>query len=206
MMRRRLLGHVTAVAAIGVLALLSSGCGGRSSPGVASIGTSTVPGSADSSAAPGSQALLVAGRCLRQHGLSGLPDPVIGTTGQAEGQAILDKQILRSYPTAVVQQALQACHRDLEQAGIGAIARAPERPSAQQIQKLLALARCIRAHGLPSFPDPNPITGSFGNPSGITYPQLLRAAEACRSDVKAAGLGMPTPDNSVASRSGRAGS
>jgi hypothetical protein len=66
--------------------------------------------------------------------------------------------------------------------------------SAQEMQKLLAVSRCMRAHGVPTFPDPSPITGDMDTPAGIdkSSPQVLRALQACRSLGEAAGLGRPS--------------
>jgi hypothetical protein len=71
--------------------------------------------------------------------------------------------------------------------------------SEQEIQARLALARCARSHGVPNFPDPNPTTGEITLPAGLTKtsPQLLAAAQACRSLVIASGLSVPgTPGGS----------
>ena len=63
---------------------------------------------------PQTRALLLAGRCLRQHGLPNLPDPTIASSGPAKGQAILDKQALLAVPSSVFNQAMLACRSALE--------------------------------------------------------------------------------------------
>jgi hypothetical protein len=63
----------------------------------------------------------------------------------------------------------------------------PQHVSPQEMQKLLAASRCMRTHGVPSFPDPNPITGELTTPVGIdkfegTFAAFLeRARGGCRS-------------------------
>jgi hypothetical protein len=84
-----------------------------------------------------------------------------------------------------------ACRTALEQAG--APAGPPPGLSQQEIQARLALARCARSHGLPNLPDPNPTTGDFTLPPGLSTssPQLLAAARACRSLLNAADVSVP---------------
>jgi hypothetical protein len=62
--------------------------------------------------------------------------------------------------------------------------RQPQTP--RQIADELAFARCIRAHGLPSFPDPTSsgqITHEMLASAGIDLrqPAVLQAADACVS-------------------------
>jgi hypothetical protein len=175
---------LASIVAVGALALLAAGCGGGGSPGVANVPSSTVPRAAGSSAATNSRtsALLLAGRCLRQHGLSNLPDPAIATSGPAKGQPVLDKQAMHAFPDSVVSQATLACAAVLQYAGIGggSSARTP-----QQIQDGLAFSRCVRNHGIANFPDPNGqgtfnLAGTGINSHDLT-PAQLAAAQACLS-------------------------
>jgi len=126
--------------------------------------------------------------------MANFPDPTIITSGPAKGRAIFDKQALRPYPESVVNQAFAACHTVLEQAGINGGPPPPPPPLTQQeIQNRLAVARCLRSHGVPDFPDPNPTTGDVTLPPGLTEtsPQLLDAAQACGSLANAAGFSVP---------------
>jgi hypothetical protein len=175
-----------AAGALVVLVLGVTACGA----GASSL---TVPGAAGSSATtvPQAHALHLAGQCLRDHGIADLPDPAVASSGPAVGQAILDKQAIRPYPVSVVNQAMDACRSALEQAGINTGPNPVT--NYQEIQKLLALARCVRSHGVPNLPDPNPVTGEITLPPGISKssPQLLAAARACRSLANAAGIPVP---------------
>ena len=182
-MRRHCLRTFAVVVAIASLSLLAAGCGGGSSPGVASVSSSTVP-HANSSSGGSSQnnAVLIAGRCLRQHGLTNLPDPAVASSGPAKGQTIIDKSALHAFPDSLVTNAMAACQTELQKAGVGggSSARTP-----QEIQDGLAFSRCVRAHGISNFPDPNG-QGSFNlagtgiNQHSLTAAQLA-AAKACLS-------------------------
>jgi hypothetical protein len=134
-----------------------------------------------------SHALLLAGRCLRQHGLPNLPDPTIATSGPHKGQAILDKQALLAVPYSVFSQALLACNAPLSQAGFQGGNAAP---SPRDIQDLLAFARCVRNHGISNFPDPNSQGGFNLAGTGINSHQLsstqLAVARTCLPKARGA--------------------
>jgi hypothetical protein len=160
------------------LGLVVADCGSpAASPSVAHVArtsTTTTGGS-------GTNALLLATRCLRQHGLPNMPGPVLATSGPARGQMILDKQALVDYPSAVVSQALDACSAALAQAGLSGGPNAAASP--QEIRYLLAFAHCVRNHGISSFPDPNnqggfDLAGTGINSHDLTQAELA-AARAC---------------------------
>src|SRR5271170_156098 len=179
-MRRLRSSALLAIVAV-AFSLLAAGCGGGGSPGVANVGSTSVP-SASGSLAGTTQAnaMLLAGRCLRQHGLANLPDPSIANSGPAKGQPILDKSALRGFSQTLVTQALAACNSVLQQAGIGA---GSDVRTPQEIQDGLAFSRCVRAHGISNFPDPNgqgqfDLAGTGINKHSLT-PAQLAAAHAC---------------------------
>jgi hypothetical protein len=154
----------------------------------------TVPHAAGSTVTTISQshAMILVVQCFRQHGIPTMPDPTVVSSGPAKGQTAFDKRAFAAYPQSVVDQAVAACSTALQQAG----APPPNQnqgPTQQQLQARLALARCLRSHGVPNFPDPNPTTGDVTLPPGLTKtsPQLLAAAQACRSLVNAAGFSVP---------------
>ena len=178
---------LAAIVAAAALSLLAAGCGGGSAPGVANVGSTTVPSASGSSTTSQTSALLLAGRCLREHGLTNLPDPTIATSGPAKGQAILDKQAMHAFSDSVVRQATLACAAVLQHAGIGggSSARTP-----QEIQDGLAFSRCVRRHGISNFPDPNgqgqfDLAGTGINEHSLT-PAQLAAARACLSTAHGA--------------------
>jgi hypothetical protein len=172
--------------AIGVLA---AGCGGGSpTGGVAHLGSSTQatsstaggstagPGSGESS--PGSQAVAYAG-CMRSHGVANFPDPQISHNGNEVSVKIaVPAGAVKGSPG--LQTAQQACRKLLPGGGPG---RQPAVSPAEQTQYLKAAA-CIRAHGLPSFPDPTFSGGGVHiDHQGLneSSPAFKAAVHACES-------------------------
>jgi hypothetical protein len=94
--------------------------------------------------------------CVRSHGVPNFPDPTSNGRG---GLQIQQSDRSGSGPSTAVngvkvngpafQSALQACHRYLPSGG------APSPAKTAQIKaQALAMARCMRTHGVPDFPDP----------------------------------------------------
>jgi hypothetical protein len=123
-------------------------------------------------------------QCMRAHGVSGFPDP--GTGGGPQETPV------SSAPAFVSAQ--KAC---------GGGPGGPGLPRATEAQKAqaIAFAKCMRAHGVPGWPDPiygppsNPTTTvlaihgmAFVFPPGLTVqsPALRRAASTC-------GFKLPVP-------------
>src|SRR5579859_3834706 len=129
------------VVAVAAFSLLTAGCGGGSS-------TSAVTTTAGNGA-------LAFARCMRSHGLTAWPDPT--------GSGVFDKSKLRQlgYSESRVRAlAAGPCNHLL-----------PNDETARQtrtrFKDALAFARCMRARGFPSFPDP---TGQ-----GELTPQMVTA-------------------------------
>jgi hypothetical protein len=100
---------------------------------------STAPG--DSHAA----ALLAFARCMRADGVPTFPDPAAGG-----GATFLVPA--GSSPTAPAFEAAQArCSKLLPGGGLP---DSGSPPSDATLAKLLRIARCMRRHGVPQFPDP----------------------------------------------------
>ncbi|MFZ2114113.1 MAG: hypothetical protein WAU77_10340 [Solirubrobacteraceae bacterium] len=153
--RSRRAGYSAALLLIGALL---AGCGGGSpSGGVASLGThssasrSSTSGAAGASegheASPASQAVAYTS-CMHTHGIPNFPEPQVSEHGGGVS-------IKMAVPAGVGQNpkfkaAEEACRKLLPGGGPGN--QAPLTP-AQQEQYLRAAA-CIRAHGVPNFPDP----------------------------------------------------
>src|SRR5262249_11490783 len=108
-----------------------------------------------SSNQPVPAALRPLAQCLRRHGMPRFPDPVIGRN---------NVPVFPDSAPRVPAPAQRAC--------ASIIARIPpnytstQPVSSSDLQKLLALARCIRAHGVPDWPDPNTL-GEFAINSRI---------------------------------------
>jgi len=176
------------------LALAATGCGSDSpDAAVASLATTTTTSAPAGAAVTGGSSpggeLLEYATCMRSHGVSNFPDSATfassGGIKAAKGQIAQIAQSEASSPT--FQAAQRACAKYY----------GPSTPrqhvSPQEMRKLLAVSRCMRAHGIANFPDPNPVTGELATPAGIdkSSPQVVAALRACSSLGRAAGLGPP---------------
>jgi hypothetical protein len=164
-----------------VLAVAACGGGGNERDGVASLGDA---GSATGTASPGGgqarkpttqdqQQVLDWARCMRQHGVN-LPDPQIAA----------DRLVLPPHPKSPkVAAAAQACRQYLPNGG------QPPALTAEQRQRALAFARCVRQHGITNMPDPqfpeNRLVQNF--PPGMERgnPRLSAAVQACQQFLPA---------------------
>ena len=164
-------GAVAAVAALTITA-----CGGGQAGPAAAAGTGSRPGVMSHA-----EALHLAGQCIRQHGVSGFPDPTVNGTGQV----VIGRAQLLAVPKLVLAQAMTACRRALARADIqaGNDHGLGGRPTPQQMHAILDFARCMRAHGLTGLADPNPVTGDIRLPPGIAKrsPVVVNAQRACMS-------------------------
>ncbi len=198
------------VASAGIgLALATAACGGGSpNAAVANLATTTTvlagaaatgnPGSSSTGSggagsgntAPGG-ALVEYARCMRAHGVSSFPEPGSLSAPDAirnfKGQIVQAVGVLASSP--VFQAAQRACAEYY-----GRPTPAPQPVSPREMQKLLAVSRCMRAHGVPDFPDPDPTTGDMNPPADISRnsPTVIAALRACQPQARAAGLGPPS--------------
>jgi hypothetical protein len=178
-MKPRRATRLAAAAAVAAAAITLAGCGGASSPVVPSLSAAAghTAHTAQSRQASLAEALHLAGQCMRQHGISGLPDPTVGSDGQVD----LNKSQLLAAPKSVQDRAVMACRAAFiaAQAATGHPAANAGPPSMSQ---LLAFSRCMRAHGIPNFPDPAPGTGEITLPPGTakTSPILAAASRACQ--------------------------
>jgi hypothetical protein len=142
-------------ACVAGLALLAAGCGGSKAPSVANIGTTSTPtttGSAGDESPKGSPSELLAewASCMRSHGDPNQSDPIIE-------------------PNKVIQITLPAGNDNAPElggkAGANPCASYLEAASnalrgGRQVEKpnqgaLLKFSQCMRANGIPDFPDPS---------------------------------------------------
>jgi hypothetical protein len=146
--------------------LLTAGCGG---------GTPS-PSPAQTAKSPADQAFAYA-RCIRAHGVSDFPDPQVVTTPGSTGirQAVpAGAGLSRKFPAAQ-----KACRDIMPAPGNGS-----SHHSGPGKQTLLAFARCLRAHGVSDFPDPN-VQGQLSfqmiGAAGVDVhaPGFLKAGRAC---------------------------
>jgi len=171
-------------AAAVALGVTLAGCGGGpTSPTAAIAGsqptTTAAPagGSSSSGASPLAQAVAYS-QCIRSHGVPNFPDPVQTPSGHyGYRTAGIDPN------SAAFQGALQACKA----------LPSPWNTTGQQLspaqqQAWLTWAQCIRAHGVPDFPDPT-FSGMEVHDAGIgsSSPQLQSAMDACKSQRPSVG-------------------
>jgi hypothetical protein len=161
--------RVLGLAGILGLALLAAACGGAPSSKVAQVGTTT----GTTNAAPSSGAAAFSA-CMRSHGLPDFPDP--GSDGRIH--ALIDKG------SPAYQGAYGAC-RALDKGG-GVVNGQTRAQLEQQLPQLLAFAKCMRAHGVPKFADPeiSPNGHSIAFAVIDTHsPAYAPAAAACRGKL-----------------------
>ncbi len=172
-------------AAAVVLGVTVAGCsGGSKSPAVPTAGsqppttTARSAGQGASGQSPLAQAEAYS-QCMRSHGVPNFPDPVLTPSG---GYGYRTSGIDPN--STAFQGALQACKAlpsPWHPTG-------PQLSSAQQ-EAWLTWAKCIRAHGVPNFPDPT-FSGravQISSAGGSSSPQLQAAMNACKSQMPSAG-------------------
>ncbi len=161
----------TAVAIIATAALgLLAACGGSPS----SAGSGGSPAAGGSAGTPSAVAYSA---CIRSHGVPNYPDP--GSSGQLPKT---DAQLL-GVSTSQYQAAEQACQQLLPSAGSvqqqdhQCMQNSDCQPALvqQMMTGDLKLARCMRSHGVPNFPDPTN-GGSSGPIFNITKAGISDAA------------------------------
>jgi hypothetical protein len=150
--------------------LLMAACGGSASgPKVASIsGGGATP--APTSAATLRQLYVRLAQCVRQHG-GNEPDPTVDDQGLPHYQVPLGTlPVTTTQPCLpIYQQAMQIIRQQQQQQDLR-----------QRVPQAVKFAKCMRQHGAPSFPDPDPKTGDF-NIANPNDPVLHRAYQACAS-------------------------
>jgi hypothetical protein len=123
-------------------------------------GSSRHPGGTAPDAGLGSHSQAVEfANCMRSHGLSNFPDPNPG------GFSFPTVPGIESAPA--FRAAQQACERFLPTGPSGPPMSSTQ--AARMQQDALATATCMRAHGVPNFPDPTIITGPDGSLQAISF-------------------------------------
>jgi hypothetical protein len=168
-----------AIIVTAVLALLATACSGSLTP--------TGPGnSANAAGSATSPSAVGYSHCIRSHGVPNYPDP--GSDGQ------LPKGDAQQFgvSTSKYQAAQQACQRLLPTGGSLAQQQyqcmensdCPPALVQQMMAADVKLARCMRSHGVPNFPDPTN-SGSSGPIFNITNAGISDAeSHAPRFEIK----------------------
>jgi hypothetical protein len=130
--------------------------------------------SAAATRSPDSQTAAIV-QCYRAHGDPGFPDPVYDPSDGRWHFAVS--------PGAAPESTRQACQHLFP-----SVNPTPPVPQAQ-FRKLVQLAQCIRQHGVPTWPDPNP-EGQFPLPPALLTktPTSVRALQACQRYIPSGGM------------------
>jgi hypothetical protein len=157
------------------LILLAAACGG--SPSSTGVG-----GPSNAGASEGSQLLSFA-QCVRSKGVPTFPDPT-------NDNKFPSAEHLGVTPSRY-QSAMNACRHLLPNG-----AKVSPSESQQDMSAMLRFARCMRAHGVPNWPDPT--TGPDGKAAfdllgltGVETPQATTAEHACGHLIPASIGGIP---------------
>jgi hypothetical protein len=176
---RRASTLATGTAAV-VLAALAAGCGGSSSPGVASIGTGP-------NASAGRPSFAAAYHCFAAHGYPDYRVPNAHKTGgngwyRRGNQIVLTPAFQKLTSTARFQAAEKVCDPLFPP-----VKRNPAEVAAE-VAQARKFAQCARAHGMPNIPDPggDPPWLIDLNAAGINYdgPKFKDVLATCQSTLK----------------------
>ena len=159
------LGIPHTVAGLLATGVLLAGCGSGASS--ASSGSATTSANLSSF----QHRFVAFASCMRSHGVPDYPDPRSTSSGGVQispGHA--------NPNTPAFKSAQSACHELLPNGGAPA-GGASAQAKAQDVK----YADCMRAHGVPNFPDPSH-DGGFDLPAGLDpqAPQFSHATKACQ--------------------------
>jgi hypothetical protein len=161
-----------------------AGCGGGGKPsGVASLTGSGSGGGPTTTVSKADATKLYANwaACMRQHGVN-MADPTFNGQGEVSINASGgDKTTFEAANTAC-----QSLH-DAARRASGGSGKPDQKPDPT---KMVNFAKCMRAHGLPDFPDPSPNGGlqiqvQAGQKSDLdpSSPTFQNAQKACQSII-----------------------
>lgn len=196
--RRPALRRLPMPAAVALaLALALAGCGGSSSPGVAHVGTTNASSPAGGSgggtpesgetSAGAQQKLVKFAQCMRTHGEPEFPEP-------SEGGIHIESH--NGHGPNPESSQFQAAEKACSKYAPSKIAPSPAQQKEHE-EQALKFSTCMRAHGVPNFPDPKFSGGGtrvslkIGSSSGINpgSPQFQAAQKACQSNLPFGGKG-----------------
>jgi hypothetical protein len=164
--------HLWAAAAVALAVTLTGCSGGSTDPNAGSQSTNASSGGSGSSGTSSLDQAVAYSQCMRSHGASNFPDPVLTPSGgYGYRTAGIDPN------SAAFQGALQACK------GLPSPWNSTgQQLTAAQQQAWLNWAACIRSQGVANFPDPT-FSGREVHDSGVgsNSPQLQSAMGACKT-------------------------
>lgn len=147
-------------AALIALVFVVAGCGGARSPSAASVATEAA------------NPALAYSRCMRAHGVPGFPDPEPGGGFVFPAGSGVDPS------SPAFARARAKCRKLMP---VGLTPGTATHPTAQWLARMIEAARCMRAHGVPSFPDPT-----------TTIPPMPAGGNGLISDIDGAVFAIPT--------------
>jgi hypothetical protein len=162
----RLCRAAAVAAALAVTGLLAAACGG---------GGGQAPGSGPNSGQNLAVELDSFASCIRGHGVPGFYFTTDVPSPPPDGGVIGDHQYYAAYDSSAAFDAAEKACQHLDPMGT------PSSVTHQQFLTALRSAECMRSHGYPAWPDPNPNRRGFRVPVDIdtTSPQFQAAAKTC---------------------------
>lgn len=169
-----------------VTATTIAACGSSTPNGSTPPSGATTRTGARASTNSSSRSTLAFSKCMRANGVPNFPD--LGSNGmliQGTGQTLAVNGVSVNAPA--FQSARAQCQKYLPSQ------QATPAQAAQQRQRGLRFAKCMRSHGVPNFPDPQVLSGHGGNQvarlTGISAaefnsPAFQAAAKACGGGPK----------------------
>lgn len=154
-------------AAAAVLAAGAAGCGGARDASVAQLRTTAAAARTTPTTGTGRPSWLAFSGCMRSNGVTRYPDPTGGGPPPKESLQQL------GVTSAAFQAAETRCRHLLPGGG-----RPPDSQARQRVAQLgYEFARCVRAHGVPGFPDPDG-SGRIPDPASAGVDQGSPAFQA----------------------------
>jgi hypothetical protein len=174
------------LATVALVAIVAACGGAANGPGVATLDDPAASAApvASPSAMTAQDAALAYARCMRENGID-MPDPVV--TEGTDGGVTIDQQGGTPVSKDKMAAADQTCHHFMAEGRSGGPGAAM---SAEDLDKMLKFAQCMRAHGV-DMPDPDPNggfvmridDGSATSGGGLSPddPEFKAAETACAS-------------------------
>lgn len=174
--------RIPVLIALASLAVTAAGCGGTpSTPGVAQIGTAatttTTSSQSNVTGASKEEGIRRFSVCMRANGVPTFPDPKPVNGGMSLG---IDRSMGINPDSPQFKAAEKKCQKLLPNGG-----KPDPAQLARDRSQMLKFSACMRAHGLPSFPDPTSdgrgLKMSIGGKDGLNprSPVFQAARKAC---------------------------
>lgn len=168
--------RIPIVVATAGAALLIAGCGGGGKP-TAGVGSGAGGGPPKNFAS----AAYKYSACMREHGVTGFPDPKVINQPGHQAVGIRVTPALTSSPAFAT--ARKACNWIMPDSGPSKVGPSPQQLQAR-VKGLIGFATCMRSHHVPTFPDPTTqgqLSLTMVHAAGIDLraPAVQAAARAC---------------------------